>query len=262
MIQTSVNDKNRYKIEITKQKISCLAFLFIFLLSFQSALAQQHEQLWLDYQLDYPYANQYLLEANAGYQTVLTKENKWRSLSVSGVFEYVWLPKLELVSEVPVAYTLQKEGSNSIEISPILGARFHITQSKKIDTRLLVRYQQRSFYQIEDKDWDVSNRTRIKGEVWWSINGPNLFTDKLWYALLDYEEFIVLDKQLDERFANRRRARLGAGYRLDYKNRFEVIYTRQTSRNEIDGDFVSNDNVIQLRYKMYLNPSRPAQEDQ
>jgi len=254
--------KTGYKIGITRQGITTLIIFIVSLFCFQSVFAQRHEQLWLDYQLDYPYANQYLLEANAGYQTVLTKEDKWRNLNVSGVFEYVWLPKLELVSELPVAYTLQKEGSNSIEISPILGARFHFTQNKKIDTRLLVRYQQRSFYQIEDKDWDVSNRTRIKGEVWWSINGPNLFTDKLWYALFDYEEFIVLDKQLDERFANRRRARVGVGYRLNYKNRFEVIYTRQTSRNEIDDDFISNDNVIQLRYKMYLNPSRPVQQDE
>ncbi|HZX75162.1 MAG TPA: DUF2490 domain-containing protein [Cyclobacteriaceae bacterium] len=218
--------------------------------------AQNHQQLWFDYQLDFPFANQYLLEGTASYQTVLTKDSKWRSLSVSGAFEYVLLPTLDLVSELPFAYTLQKEGSNSFEISPILGVRYHITQSKKIDTRVLVRYQQRSFYQIEANDWDSSNRARLKAEAWWSINGPNLFTDKLWYGIFDYEEFIVLDRQLDERFANRRRARVGLGYRLNYKNRFDLIYTWQSSRDEIDGDFTSTDGVIQLRYKMYLNPAK------
>ena len=111
-----------------KQIAVVLAFLFT---AVKSGLAQ-HEQLWLDYQLDYPFANQYLLEGNASYQTVLTKENKWRSFSVSGAFEYVISPKFELVSELPFAYTLQKEGSNTFEISPILGVRFHVTQNKKI----------------------------------------------------------------------------------------------------------------------------------
>ena len=111
------------------------------------------------------------------------------------------------------------------------------------------------------EDWDVSNRVRLKGEIWITLNGPNLFTDKLWYTILDYEEFFVVDQELEERFANRRRGRIGLGYRLNYKHRFDLIYTRQTSRDEIDGDFISNDNVIQLRYKMFLNPSKVVDND-
>ena len=233
----------------------------VFMISSLPLVAQQHEQLWLDFQVDYPFANKYLLEVSPSYQTVLSKENKWRSASLSTTFEYVLFRQIDLTVEVPVAYTLQKEGSNSWELSPLLGPRFHITQNRRIDSRLLVRYQQRYFRQVEENDWDVSNRTRIKAEAFICINGPNLFTDNLWYAILDYEEFIVLDQQLEERFANRRRARVGLSYRMNYKHRFEIIYTRQSSRNEIDGDFLSNDNVIQLRYKMFLNPAKPIQNN-
>ena len=118
----------------------------------------------------------------------------------------------------------------------------------------MLRYQQRHFHEIEADDWDISNRIRLKADFWISITSPNLCKDMLWYTLLDYEEFFVLDDQLDERYANRRRARIGLGYRLDYKNRFELIYTWQSSRNEIEGEFLSNDDVFQLVYKMYLNP--------
>jgi len=138
----------------------------------------------------------------------------------------------------------------------MVGARYFFSQGKRIDTRLVWRYQLRAFKQIEQEDWNVSNQTRIRGEAFISINGPNLFTDKLWYIFLDYEEFIVFDRQLDERFANRRRGRIGVGYRLDYKNRFELSYTLQSSRDEIDGEFISTDNVIQLRYKIYINPTK------
>ncbi len=227
----------------------------------QHVTAQSQEQLWIEYQLDYPFANKYLLEVSPSYQTVLSKENKWRSVGLSATFEYILFTRMDLTLEVPVAYTLQKEGSNSWEISPLLGARLHITQNRRIDIRLLLRYQQRSFLQVEENDWDISNRTRLKAEAFICINGPNLFTDNLWYAILDYEEFIVLDQQLDERFANRRRARIGLAYRLNYKNRFDVIYTRQSSRNEIDGDFISNDNIIQLRYRMFLNPAKVTGND-
>lgn len=223
--------------------------------------AQRDEQLWLDFQVSYPFANRYLLENTTSYQTILNEASKWRAFSLDPVFEYVLFTRLDLLSEIPMAYTVQKEGVSSMEIDPMVGVRFHISQNNKVDARFLLRYQLRAFRQIEAEDWDVSNRTRLRGEVYWSINGPNMFTDKLWYLFTDYEEFIVLDQQLDERFANRRRARIGLGYRLSYKHRFDLSYTRQSSRNEIDRDFISNDNVIQLKYKMFLNPATQAPQN-
>ncbi|HPM32297.1 MAG TPA: hypothetical protein PLJ60_18330, partial [Chryseolinea sp.] len=147
--------------------------IFFIAFSFQlNGRAQQHEQLWLDYQVDYPFANKYLLEVAPSYQTLLSKENKWRSLALSTTFEYILFTRMDLTLEVPFAYTLQKEGTSSWEISPLLGTRLHITQNRRIDTRLVLRYQQRYFKQIEENDWDISNRTRIKGEVLVCINGP------------------------------------------------------------------------------------------
>ncbi len=233
-----------------------LAFLFC---AFQS-LAQQDEQLWLEFQLSYPFRNRYLLETTTAYQTLLNPENKWRSFSTSPTFEMSLITWLDLLSEVGIAYTLQKEDVNTFEIAPMVGGRFFITQGKKVDTRFVLRYQQRNFQDSETKDWTSSNRTRLRGEIFVSINGPNLFTDNLWYGFLDYEEFIVFDQQVEERFANRRRARIGVGYRLNYKHRFDLGYTLQTSRNEIDEDLIRTDNVIQFKYKMYLNQARPIKE--
>jgi predicted porin len=229
----------------------------LILISF-SSVAQQHNQLWLDFQVSYPFGNRYLIENTTSYQTVLSKNDKWRSFAIAPNFEYIISPQFDFLFEVPIAYTNQKEGANSFEISPIIGGRFHITQNRRVDTRILWRYQVRSFHQVEAADWETSNRTRLRGEIYFCVNGPNLFTDKLWYLFGDYEEFFVLDQQVNERFANRRRARLGVGYRLSYKHRFDVSYTLQSSRDEIDGAFISNDNVLQLRYKMYLNPAKGA----
>jgi hypothetical protein len=235
-----------------------LACLLSFTILSIPLYAQRDEQLWLDFQLDYPFANQYLLETTASYQTLLSKEDKWRSLSLTPTFEFLAFRRFDFLLNVPMAYTLQTTDVNSFEMAPSLGIRFHISQGKRINARLIYKLEERFFYQMETKDWETSNRSRLKGEVWISINGPNLFTDKVWYAILDYEEYFVTDQQLDERYANRRRGRIGAGYRLDYKNRFELIYTRQSSRNEIEGEYISNDNVFQLRYKIFLNPAKPV----
>lgn len=220
-------------------------------------LAQQDEQLWLEWQLSYPFANKYLLENTTSYQTLLKKDGKWRSFAISPTFEYTVLRRLDLTSEITLGYTNQTAGVSSFEVAPMVGGRFHITQNKKFDVRFLLRYQTRAFRQIEAEDWEISNRTRLRGEIYWSINGPNLFTDKLWYLFTDYEEFIVFDQQVEERYANRRRARIGLGYRLSYKHRFDLSYTLQSSRNEIGEEFIGTDNVIQFKYKMFLNPATP-----
>ena len=217
--------------------------------------AQRKEQLWLDYQIDYPFANRYLLEVDASYQTLLSKEDKWRSLSLTTTFEALIFNFLDVTADLPIAYTLQKPELNSFEVAPMVGLRFYITQSRRIDTRILVRYQQRYFRQLEQDDWDVSNRTRLRAEAYIMLNGPNLFTNNLWYIALDYEEFIVLDEQLQERYAFKRRAKVGLNYRWTYSHRFDLSFTLQSSRDEIDGEFAGTDNVIQFRYRLFLNQS-------
>jgi hypothetical protein len=216
----------------------------------------QGQQVWLDYQLDYPFANQYLFEAGASYQTNYADQSKWRNFTLTPTFEWQSFEFLDVIATVPVSFTAQTETYNSFELDPSLGARYHVTQNKRITSQIVFKIEERILRNAETQAWEYSNRARLKGEILISLNGPNLFQDNLWWAILDYEEFFVTDKQLDERFANRRRGRLGLGYRLNYRNRFELIYTLQSSRDEINGDFDRLDNVLQFRYKMYLNPAK------
>src|SRR5215204_5882496 len=92
----------------------------------------QDQQLWLDFQLSYPFGGKYLLENTTTYQTLLSKEDKWRSVSISPSFEYSILRKLDLLSEVGIGYTVQMEGVNSWDVMPMVGARFFITQNKRV----------------------------------------------------------------------------------------------------------------------------------
>src|SRR4051812_17735066 len=111
-----------------------LGIAFILFTRLQSP-AQSHQQLWLDYQVDYPFANKYLLEVQTNYQTVFTNEFKWRSYGMTPTFEYVTSPWLDLTADVPFAYTVQKADTNSFEISPMVGGRIHIRQNKRVNVR-------------------------------------------------------------------------------------------------------------------------------
>lgn len=222
------------------------------------ACAQTGSQLWLEGQISYPFANRYLVENTFAYQTLLSGGEKWSSFSIDPTFEMVLSPKIELTADAPIGWTRQNNSRSSFEVSPLAGARFHITQGRRIDTRILARVQSRNVHQIETDEWEHKGRFRLKGEVWISITGPNLFSDELLYSFLDYEEFIVVDDQVKERFANLRRARIGLGYRLNYSHRLDLIYTWQYSRDEIGGDFSQMDSVIQLKYKLFLHPATPV----
>lgn len=233
----------------------CLSAIVWPLLVGHNSAAQSGTQFWAEFQTSYPFANRYLVENTVAYQTLLSGGEKWSTLSLSPTFEMVLTPKIELTAEVPLGWTRQNNTRTSFEVSPLAGFRFHITQNRRIDTRLLARVQSRNVHQIESDVWEHLGRLRLKGEVWISITGPNLFTDKLLYSLIDYEEFLVTDQQINERFANLRRARVGLGYRFSYAHRLDLYYTLQYSRDEINGDFSRIDNVIQVKYKLYLNPA-------
>lgn len=243
---------------IKSRKIGFWIASTLLISGFQILKAQPGQQLWLEWQVDYPFANKYLIENTVAYQTLLSGGEKWRSFSLDPTFEYSITPKIDLLSDVPIGWTRQNNTVSSFEVSPIVGARFYLSQGKRIDARILTRFQSRNFHQIEGDVWEHKGRFRLKGEVWISVNGPNLFADKLLYAVLDYEEFIVVDQQVNERYAYQRRARVGLGYRLNYRDRLDLFYTWQQSRDEVNGDFVQNDGIIQVKYKLYFNPASTA----
>ena len=219
--------------------------------------AQQDTQAWFDFIVDYPFKSQYMAEVEASYQSMLAGDSTWRSYNLTPLLEYQFFPNVDFTVSTPLAYTVQTEDYDSFEAGIMLEMRWHLTQNKRVNTRLVLKGEERFFQDIETKDWENSTRVRLRAEATIAINEPNLYHDNLWYAIADYEQFFVTDQELEERYSNKRRARLGAGYRLNYKNRFELVYTLQGSRNGIQDSFESTDNVLQMRYKMFLNPAKP-----
>lgn len=215
-----------------------------------------NEQIWIEYMLNYPFANSFNLENAFTYNTVLSS-TKWRSYEWSPTLEWSVTTHIDILAQTTLSYTNQTSSYNTFEVRPVLGTRFHFTQNKRILTRLLLRLEQRNFKNLETNEWSQVYRPRARAETIMPINKDSYFQDKLWYAMLDAEVLFKTD-DVDERFANRLRIRIGGGYRLNYNLRFEFLYMLQQSKDVIGDGFETSDNIFRFRFKHYLRKSKPS----
>jgi hypothetical protein len=124
---------------------------------------------------------------------------------------------------------------------------------------VLVRFEQRNIKSKETDEWTSAYRSRFRFESQIPFNNPTMFNkDKLWYGIVDAEWFIVIDEDVKERFANRFRFRSGIGYRINYNFRLEFVYTYQESRNQYDDNTYSRDNLYRVRFRHFINKSKPS----
>lgn len=238
---------------------SCLVVvLLLFAGAFKAQAQTTTTQIWDEYMLNYPFAGSWNVELAAAYTTAL-EEPRWKALAFQLTPEYALSPRVDLTGAVLYESTMQYESLTTRELREMIGTRIHLTPFSRVLVRLLVRLEQRNLYYIETDDVQRSTRSRLRVESITPLNKPTMFSgDKLWYMLADVEVFGAIDQQVDERFANKFRFRLGAGYRLNYAWRFEFVYTLQTSRNTIAGDFDSTDNIFRFRIKTFLHGSKPS----
>ncbi len=209
-------------------------------------------QLWSDFTVTKPLQNRFSFDCEVSYRTSLNN-NDWRSLNITPKVEKSLGKHWDLLLYLGSINTLQQQDYNTWELRPSLGARFHFTPVKKLLVRILGRFEFRNQYTFEVNTWDFNFRTRYRLEEIYFINGESFEKNKLWYLLSDLELFFSTDKELEERYSDRLLFRLGLGYKLSDRWRFETIYTYQYSKNTITGEFGKDDEgILRLRVRYYM----------
>lgn len=214
-------------------------------------------QLWFEYMLNYPFANSFNLENTLTYSELLNSP-KWRAVDYSPTLEFSLFNNIDLLAGGTLSYTSQLEDYDTFEARLMIGTRIHFTPNRRILSRLQLRFEQRNFKNLDTDTWETVYRPRARAEFLIPINKKTYFEDKLWYGIVDAEVLFAADDDVQERFANRFRLRIGIGYRLSYTSRFEFVYMLQESKNGIDESFQSTDNIFRFRYKHYLRKSKPT----
>lgn len=238
-----------------KYKFSLL--LLVFLTSLSAKAQSPTKQVWTEYMLNYSFANSFNIENAFTYSTLIGTP-KWRALDYSPTLEWSLNQYIDIVAQTLFSYTLQTESTSTFEVRPTVGTRILFTPNKRIQTRLFLRLEQRNFKDLETKEWEQVYRPRARAEMVIPINKDSYFKDKLWYVITDIEWLYKIE-DVQERFANRIRWRIGGGYRLSYNLRFEVLYMLQRSKDVINDNYETSDNIFRFRLKQFLRKNKPSQ---
>jgi len=238
--------------------------LMVLLLVASRVQAQPTLQLWGNVTLDWVKSERLVSEFDMEPKVLLDApegEPGWRNIDLTPNVEYSPKRWLDLVAEATVGGTKQTDDVNTIEVTPRLGVRFHLfsrvqrfqlkesAPARRIVVRDLVRVESRNlFYSGAESGSDSTVRFRNRLEFLVPLNTERMTDDGARYLLADWEWFIPLDDP-EERFANRQRIRTGLGYRRSFNWRCEVLYMWTRSRNTIDEEFTTTENIINIRVK-------------
>lgn len=231
-----------------------LWLVLLCLFHMQGASQTPNTQLWLDGILGRSFASYYMAECEFSYQTLLSDQGHWESLNASPSLEMSPTGHWSFLAGLPLSYTIQQEGYNTFELRAQFGAKYNFTPFERVQVRLNARYEYRQLGNVDADEVQRSQRTRLRAEVVVPIDVRSYDSDSMWYALADAETFITMDQDVDERFANRNRFRIGIGRKFSYNWRAEAIYALQRSRDAISDAEYSTDNIIRLRIKYYFTP--------
>jgi len=210
-------------------------------------------QIWTDFTLNKVLDKNLSFDCELSYRTILNSSDKWHSFNVIPKIEKSLGRHWDLLLYIGSINTLQQQAYNTWEVRLGLGIRFQFTPIRKLQIRILARLELRNQYTFETHIWSQDLRSRFRLEEIYCINGDSFAKNHLWYILSDLEFFLTVDKEIEERYSNRTLLRLGLGYKLNDRWRFETIYTYQYSKNTIDGEFSKEDeNILRLRFKYYI----------
>jgi hypothetical protein len=175
----------------------------------------------------------------------------WRNLDITPSIEFDTSKRFDLTGELVVGHTKQTDDLGTTELTIRGGVRFHLVENpakRRLVIRDWIRVESRNFFYSNDDPSDSTVRFRNRLELLVPINEPTLSDDGVISALIDWEWFIPLSDPA-ERFASRQRIRTGASYRRSVEWRYFAFYIRNRSRNTLDEEFTTNENIFNVQVR-------------
>jgi hypothetical protein len=222
-------------------------------------------QLWGNILLGFPRTEKLYFEADFEPKVLLSPDNEWRNLDVIPLLEYYPLQWLDLTAEAVLGQTRQTDNLRTFELSPKLGMRFRIIGHlwkimatgeripiDRFNLSTLIRVERRILWYSGEKTTERSTRLRFRLETKIAINHAWISLDNTWYLFADAEKFWNIGRNVSEAFNSKFRIRIGPGYRLSYKQRFELLLIYDFARNTIEEDLSKDVIILDLRYKMFF----------
>ena len=229
------------------------------------------DQLWFNLILSRPKTDALYFEYDVEAATQVSGGgDDWRSLTGTGLVEYYPNGFVDLTGELITGFTEQDREEDSFEVTARVGLRLHLISQiinspyfkeirperlsgERISVANFARLEYRNFWYSGDRPSSDDVRFRDRIEFKAALNRPTLASDGVWYGIASAEWFVPLsDDEAAERFATKRRLRVGLGYRRSYEYRYELIASRDHARDTLEGDVSVDANMLNFRFKWFF----------
>jgi hypothetical protein len=227
------------------------------------AAAQTDQQIWGELTLDWIKSHTLTFGVEVEPKVFVSKqpdEPGWATLDVTPKAEYARGKWFDIVGELHLGRTRQTDDQDSTEVTPRVGFRFHLLSNivddlskerqsrRRLVLRNFARVEWRNLYYSDDTPQSSTVRYRDRVESLFPVNRTRVTDSGALYGSADVEWFWT-HHDPPERFANKQRVRVGAGYRWNYAWRLETLYVWDRSRDSAESGFTTNDGAIDIRLR-------------
>lgn len=219
-------------------------------------------QLWANFTLGREHNEKLYLELDFEPKIQVSDGEDWGNLDTTPLLEYYPNGWIDLTGETTLGITRQRDGVNTLELTPRVGIRFHFFEQvarphlerlplRRLGIATLFRIEWRNFYYSDDQPNYHAFRGRLRLESKLALNHDELATDGTLYAIGDAEYYAPFGDDIPERYVNKIRVRLGLGYRFSEARRFELLYIRDWNRDTDEVDSLDSQ-ALDLRFKFFF----------
>ncbi len=195
-------------------------------------------------------------------KVLISGEPKWWNVDLTPLVEYYPNGWIDLSGEMVAGRTLQTDDLRTTELTFRAGVRLHFLRNVqdlvhqerrplgRVGVSTLIRLEERNFWYSDDTPSQHEMRLRARLEFKAPLNHADLAADGTIYLLADAEGYVPLGEEVDERFANKFRTRVGLGYRVSARHRVDLLYIRDWTRNSIEDDPSESSQAFDVRYRV------------
>ena len=208
-----------------------------------------NNQLWGYYYQYYNFKPGWQFYGEVGARTVL-EEWSWFTTYIRPTIKWKKHKLWELHGGIGLFYSIDTDGVNTFELRPWQGFRVNWPNFKHIRFNHYFRLEERFNFPTDNWNLEFNLRIRyrlaLKADIYTFKDESNIFLP------VSLEFFGNIGQQLTEKFSNRTRLSIGAGYRMNEQWTFELHFVAQTSRTGEDDKFKTSDRLFQIRVRRYL----------
>jgi hypothetical protein len=232
-------------VDVLKSTFIKITFVFLFCHTALVSVGQRvyHPQLWNNLNVAWNINEKFALRNSAAYNVLLSDELQWSEItySVSSVFKFHRF--MEGSAGLYLALTKQTRNLNSFEYRPYVGYRFFTNNSKRWYISNLTRLELR-FFHYSNKTDEHAPRIRNRTDAVVSLNKKTMVENNNLFLFSYFEVFYSFEEEVQERFFDLFKYKIGLGYRHSYSWRFDLGFVFQDSRNTIEQPVNLPTNII------------------